>query len=96
LISREVICQFIRSTTTTSGLEVRCCLDENEYPKAIKVSDAEMAAINISRDDFHGEWNLYGALFVKPALGSFPISLFGRLATISSSRPGFRTGRRAQ
>jgi hypothetical protein len=33
------------------------CLDENEYPKAIKVSDAEMAAIKISRDDFHGEWN---------------------------------------
>ena len=57
LISREVICQFIRSTTTTAGLEVQCCLDENEYPKAIKVSDAEMATINISRDDFHGEWN---------------------------------------
>ena len=26
-------------------------------PKAVKVSDAEMDAINISRDDFHGEWN---------------------------------------
>ena len=34
-----------------------CCLDENDYPKAIKVSDAEMAAINIACDDFHGEWN---------------------------------------
>jgi len=56
LISYEVIRQFIGSTTTT-GLEVRCCLDENEYPKAVKVSDAEMDAINISRDDFHGEWN---------------------------------------
>ena len=57
LISHEVIRQFIGSTTTTTGLEVRCCLDENEYPKAVKVSDAEMDAINISRDDFHGEWN---------------------------------------
>jgi hypothetical protein len=36
---------------------VQCCLDENEYSKAIKVSDAEMAAINLARDDFHGEWN---------------------------------------
>ena len=27
------------------------------YPKAIKVSDAEMNAINIDRDGFHGEWN---------------------------------------
>jgi transposase len=57
LISHGVICQLIRSTTTTAGLEVMCCLDENKYPKAIKVSDAEMAAINISRNGFHGEWN---------------------------------------
>lgn len=57
LISRDAICQLIRSTTTASGLEVQCCLDENNYPKAVKVSKAEMAAINISRDDFHGEWN---------------------------------------
>lgn len=57
LVSRQAICQFIGATTTTSGLEVRCCLDENAYPKAVKVSDMEMDAINISCDDFHGEWN---------------------------------------
>ena len=57
MISHEVIHQFIGSTATTTRLEVRCCLDENEYPKAVKVSDLEMDAINISRDDFHGEWN---------------------------------------
>jgi hypothetical protein len=57
LISRAVIVQLIRATTTDKGLEVQCCLDENEYPKAIKVSDAEMAAINLACDDFHGEWN---------------------------------------
>ncbi len=27
------------------------------YPKGIKVSDEEFAAIRISRDEFHGEWN---------------------------------------
>jgi transposase len=57
LISREVIVQLIGATTTDKGLEVQCGLDENEYPKAIKVSDAEMAAINLACDDFHGEWN---------------------------------------
>ena len=57
LISREVIVQLIGATTTGKGLDVQCCLDENQYPKAIKVSDAEMATINLACDDFHGEWN---------------------------------------
>jgi Rhodopirellula transposase DDE domain len=57
LISREVIVQLIGATTTDKGLDVQCCLDENEYPKAIKVSDDEMAAIDLACDDFHGEWN---------------------------------------
>ena len=38
-------------------LKVRCELDTNTYPKGITVSDAEMAAINITRAEFHGEWN---------------------------------------
>ena len=31
--------------------------DESEYQKGIQVSDEELAAINISAADFHGEWN---------------------------------------
>jgi hypothetical protein len=38
-------------------LKVRCQLDQNTYPAGIKVSDAEIEAINITRHDFHGEWN---------------------------------------
>jgi hypothetical protein len=57
LLSHAVIIQLIAATTTRSGLAVTCCLDDNEYPKAIRVSDAEMALINITPDDFHGEWN---------------------------------------
>jgi transposase len=34
LISREVIIQLIAATTTEAGLDVQCCLDENDYPKA--------------------------------------------------------------
>ena len=36
---------------------MRCELDETTYQKGIKVSDAEMAMINIVRAEFHGEWN---------------------------------------
>jgi len=57
LLSHAVIVQQIGTTTTSAGLAVHCCLDDNSYPKAIKVSDAEMAQINITPDDFHGEWN---------------------------------------
>ena len=36
---------------------VRCELDTNAYSKGIKVSDAEMADLNIKGDAFHPEWN---------------------------------------
>jgi hypothetical protein len=57
LLSHQVIVQLIGSTTTDTGLAVCCELDANLYPKGIKVSDEEMQAINITRDEFHGEWN---------------------------------------
>ena len=49
--------QLIAATTTKTGLTVHCELDQNCYPKGILVSDAEMASINITRADFHGERN---------------------------------------
>jgi hypothetical protein len=57
LVSHQVIIDLISSTTTTTGLKVRCELDANQYPKGVTVSDEEMAALNIERDAFHGEWN---------------------------------------
>ena len=57
LVSYRVILQLISATTTKTGLTVRCELDPGQYPKGIVVSDAEMAAINIKRAEFHGEWN---------------------------------------
>jgi transposase len=57
LISHEVIINLIGSTTTKTGLKVNCQLDDNTYQKGIKISDEDMAKINITRDDFHGEWN---------------------------------------
>ena len=57
LTSRETVVELIASTTTKGGLTVRCELDTRSYPKGIKVSDAEMAALNIKGDAFHPEWN---------------------------------------
>lgn len=57
LVSYRVIVDLISATTTDTGLTVRCELDTNAYPKGIIISEQEMAAINISRADFHGEWN---------------------------------------
>ena len=57
LISRETVVELIASTTTRTGLTVRCELDTRSYPKGIKVSDAEMKTLNIKGDTFHPEWN---------------------------------------
>jgi hypothetical protein len=57
LVSYQVIVDLIGNTTTKTGLSVRCALDTNSYPKGVAVSDEEMAAINLVRDTFHGDWN---------------------------------------
>lgn len=57
LLTHQVIVQLIASTTTQKGLTVQCRLDQNTYDKGIKVSDAEMARLNINPAEFHGEWN---------------------------------------
>jgi hypothetical protein len=57
LRSFRTIVQLIAATTTEAGLTVRAELDENKYPKGIKISDARLAAINLQRHAFHGDWN---------------------------------------
>jgi transposase len=57
LISHEVIVQLIAATTTKHGLKVRSQLDTHTYPAGVKVSKKEMDALNLHRDQFHGEWN---------------------------------------
>ena len=57
LTTRETVVELIASTTTKTGLTVRCELDTRIYPKGLKVDDADMAALNIKGDAFHPEWN---------------------------------------
>jgi hypothetical protein len=57
LRSYRTIVQLIAATTTKAGLKVRAELDENKYPKGIKISDTQLIAVNLSRHSFHGDWN---------------------------------------
>jgi Rhodopirellula transposase DDE domain len=57
LISLETVIELIAHTTTQEGLVVTAIKDANTYPTGIKVSDEELKALHITRDDFHGEWN---------------------------------------
>jgi len=57
LVSHQVIVQLIANTRTATGLTVACRIDANTYEKGVKVSDDEMADLNIWPADFHGEWN---------------------------------------
>ncbi len=57
LESYEVVVSLIGATHTTTGLEVHATLDESDYKKGIKISDADFHAINITPCKFHGDWN---------------------------------------
>lgn len=57
LTSRLAVVELIAATTTTTGLRVQSAIDANAYPKGIKVTNAEMASLNIQGDSFHPEWN---------------------------------------
>jgi hypothetical protein len=64
LVCHQTIVQLIAATTTEAGLTVQSEIDTNRYPKGIKVSDAEMEALNLHRHAFHGEWNYT----IKPSM----------------------------
>ncbi len=57
LESLEVIINLISATTTSTGLKVYARLDDRVYEKGVEVTDEQLAAVNITRHAFHGEWN---------------------------------------
>jgi hypothetical protein len=57
LRSYRTVVQLIAAIRTDTRLTVRAELDENKHPKGIKVSNAQFAAINISRHSFRADWN---------------------------------------
>jgi len=57
LETHEIVVNLIGSTRTTEGLEVHAWLDERDYLKGKKVSDAELDEVRIRRNKFQGDWN---------------------------------------
>lgn len=57
LFSRETVVNLIASTTTSVGLSVKAELDTQHYKTAIKVSDKELARVELTPHCFHGDWN---------------------------------------
>jgi hypothetical protein len=57
LVSHQAIVSLIASTTTSTGLIVKAALDTNHYDTEIKVSDEELAGLQLQRHEFHGDWN---------------------------------------
>ncbi|MGI8428806.1 MAG: ISAzo13-like element transposase-related protein, partial [Solirubrobacteraceae bacterium] len=51
------VVSLIGATTSTKGLKVFARLDENTYERGIKIPPAQLAAINLTPEQFHGEWN---------------------------------------
>jgi transposase len=57
LVSHDVIINLIANTSTDQGLRIKAELDTANYPLRTKVTDEELAAVNIQRHKFHGDWN---------------------------------------
>lgn len=57
LESYQVVVNLIGATTTETGLRVRADFDMDYYPTKVKVTDEEMATVDLHPHQFHGEWN---------------------------------------
>lgn len=57
LVTHKVIVELIAATQTRTGLTVRSRLDEKHYAKGRRISDKQLAEVNLIPNKFHGEWN---------------------------------------
>ena len=57
LTTLETIVDRIGNTRTEAGLQVQAELDTGEYPTGVTVTKAQMDAIALVPDEFHGDWN---------------------------------------
>lgn len=57
LLTHQVIVNLICATTTKAGLLVKSRIDERIYAKGRRISDKELALVNLEPHAFHGEWN---------------------------------------
>jgi len=51
------VLSYLRGTTTTTGLKIKAYLNEKIYEKGLKVTNAEMKALNLERSEVCPQWN---------------------------------------
>jgi transposase len=57
LVSYRTIIELISATTTEAGLTIRAERDTEWYPTGVKITDAELDALPLTRHHWHGDWN---------------------------------------
>ena len=57
LTTMRTIIELISATSTSTGLSVSAEYDPNWYPKGVKITDRQLAALPLVPHEFHGEWN---------------------------------------
>jgi hypothetical protein len=57
LVSYETILNYIRTTKTATGLTVSAALLDGNYPTGIKISDEQMAQLDVRPHDICPMWN---------------------------------------
>jgi len=57
LESLEIVLNLIAATSTCTGLKIYSRLDQGIYERGVEVTDDQLAAVNITRHAFHGDWN---------------------------------------
>jgi hypothetical protein len=57
LTTMRTIIELISATSTSTGLSVSADYDPNWYPKGVKITDKQLAALPLEPHEFHGEWN---------------------------------------
>ena len=62
LTSYRTVVELIGAET---GLKVRAEWDQGHYPTGTQITDAELAALPLKPDKWHGEWN-YSSRHPKP------------------------------
>lgn len=57
LTTYRTIIELIAATTTETGLTIQAERDTEWYAKGIKITDTELAALPLTRHQWHGDWN---------------------------------------
>ena len=57
LRSVQTMINYIRTTTTSTGLKVRASMTRREYPKGVRITDDQMAELNLCPHDVLPNWN---------------------------------------